>query len=125
MEMDRSTILTVWSAPTTFEKIVGNLWRAKLDSEISHNISSEFDAFTRHCMTTTSEDTGITYHYSPNGTVYLLADVDETMCAYSLERTIPSEYDVPNIAVSGFFRLYFQKLSAEFYIIELHPILCL
>ncbi|VDN38382.1 unnamed protein product [Cylicostephanus goldi] len=53
----------------------GNLWRAKYDNEINHNISKEFAAFIRHCRTTKSEDTGITYHYSPNGTVYALSEV--------------------------------------------------
>ncbi|EYC36170.1 hypothetical protein Y032_0927g3076 [Ancylostoma ceylanicum] len=82
----------------------GNLWRAKLSSEINHNVSAEFEAFSRHCKTTTSDDTGITYHYSPNGSVYSLADADQTICAYSLERTIPSELNAPNIAN---FTLYF------------------
>ncbi|KAK6018647.1 hypothetical protein OSTOST_15758 [Ostertagia ostertagi] len=66
----------------------GNLWRAKQRSEISPNVSVEFARFAKHCKTTTSEDTGITYHYSPNGTVYPLAEnftlyfaCDDTCCA--------------------------------------------
>uniref|UniRef100_A0A7I4YVE6 CX domain-containing protein n=1 Tax=Haemonchus contortus TaxID=6289 RepID=A0A7I4YVE6_HAECO len=82
----------------------GNLWRAKQSSEISPNVSIEFAAFAKHCRTTTSEDTGITYHYSPNGTVYSLAEEDQTICAYSLERTVPNEFDTPNIYN---FTLYF------------------
>ncbi|PIO67613.1 hypothetical protein TELCIR_10631, partial [Teladorsagia circumcincta] len=65
-----------------------NLWRAKQRSEISPNVSVEFARFAKHCKTTTSEDTGITYHYSPNGTVYPQAEnftlyfaCDDTCCA--------------------------------------------
>ncbi|KAJ1347967.1 hypothetical protein KIN20_003162 [Parelaphostrongylus tenuis] len=81
--------------------IKGNLWRAKHISEIYSNVSREFEDFTRHCKTTISENTGIVYHYSPNGTVYSLAYVDQTMCVYTLDRSLLS--NVANISNLTFY----------------------